>query len=158
MAVGSSSQRLKGVAIFVVVAALVLPASAASERVTVPPGSTEGDQYTEVVPNGGGSSTLDTGNGGTGGSHGVTGGSQGVVPATQALNAAGPEGQKAADLANSNRPPDVKQAQGQGQQPNPESSSSTAGEGGMGLLFVLLLVVTALAAIAYGVRRRLNPA
>ena len=154
---GSSLQRLKGVAILAVLAALALPASAASERVTVPPGSTEGDQYTEVVPNGGGSSTLGTGNGGTGGSQGVTGGSQGVAPATQALNALGPEGQKAADLANSNRPPkDVKQ--GQGQQPKPQPSSSTAGEGGMGLLFVLLLVVAALAAIAYGVRRRLTPA
>ena len=61
-------QRLKGVAIFGVVAALVLPASAAAERVTF--GSTEGDQYTEVVPNGGGS-TLDTGSGGTGGSQGL---------------------------------------------------------------------------------------
>lgn len=148
-------QRLKGVAILGVVAALVLPASAASERVTVPPGSTEGDQYTEVVPNGGGSSTLDTAGGVTGGG---TGGSQGVAPATEALNALGPEGHTAADLANSNRPPDVKQVQGQGQQPNPEPSSSTAGEGGMGLVFVLLLVVTALAAIAYGVRRRLTPA
>jgi hypothetical protein len=152
-------QRLKGVAILGVVAALVLPASAASERVTVPPGSTEGDQYTEVVPNGGGSSTLDTGSGGTGGSQGVTGASQGVAPATEGLNALGPEGQTAADLANSNRPPQqVKQGQEQGQQPKPQPSSSTEGEGGMGLLFVLLLVGTALAAIAYGVRRRLTPA
>lgn len=145
-------QRLKGVAILGVVAALVLPASAASERVTVPPGSTEGDQYTEVVPNGGGSSTLDTGSGGTGGS-------QGVAPATEALNALGPEGQTAADLANSNRPPQqVKQGQQPKPQPSSSTESSTAGEGGMGLLFVLLLVVTALAAIAYGVRRRLTPA
>ena len=145
-------QRLKGVAILGVVAALVLPASAASERVTVPPGSTEGDQYTEVVPNGGGSSTLDTGSGGTGGS-------QGVAPATEALNALGPEGQTAADLANSNRPPqEVKQGQEQGQEPTPEPSSSTEGEGGMGLLFVLRLVGTVLVGIAYGVRRRLTPA
>jgi hypothetical protein len=150
-------QRLKGVAILAVLAALVLPASAASERVTVPPGSTEGDQYTEVVPNGGGSGTLDKGSGGTDGSQGVTGGSQGVAPATEALNALGPEGQTAADLANSNRPPqEVKE--GQGEQPKPQPSSSTAGEGGMGLLFVLLLVGTALAAIAYGVRRRLTAA
>jgi hypothetical protein len=150
-------QRLMGVALLGVVAALVLPASAASERVTVPPGSTEGDQYTEVVPNGGGSGTLDKGSGGTGGSQGVTGGSQGVAPATATLNAAGPEGQKAAELANSNRPPqEIKK--GQGQQPKPQPSSSTEGEGGMGLLFVLLLVVTALAAVAYGVQRRLTPA
>lgn len=140
-----------------VAAALVVPASAAGERVTVPPGSTEGDQYTEVVPNGGGSSTLDTGNGGTGGSQGVTGGSQGVAPATATLNGAGPEGRKAAELANFNRPPqEIKK--GHGQQPKPQPSSSTEGEGGMGLLFVLLLVVTALAAVAYGVRRRLTPA
>jgi hypothetical protein len=137
------------VPIFGVVAALALPASAAAERVSVPPGSTEGDQYTEVVPNGGGGGAA-------------SGGGQ-VVPATQALNALGPQGQAAADLANSNRPPQqVKQGlqpnPKQGQQPNPQPSSSTEGESGMGFLFLLLLVVTALAAIAYGVRRRLTPA
>ena len=155
---GSSLQKLKGVAILGVVAALVLPASAAGERTSVPPGSTEGDQYTEVVPNGGGSGTVEKGGGGGGAS-----GAGQVVPATQALNALGPQGQAAADLANSNPPPqEVKQRQqvkqGQGKQPKPEPSSSTEGEGGMGFPFLLLLVLTALAAIAYGVRRRLTPA
>ena len=153
-------QRLKVVAIFGVMAALALPASAAAERVSVPPGSTEGDQYTEVVPNGGGSGTVEKGGGGGGAS-----GAGQVVPATQALNALGPQGQAAASLANSNRPPQQvkqeqrKQGQGkQGNQPKPLPSSSTEGEGGMGSLFLLLLVVTALAAIAYSVRRRLTPA
>ena len=155
---GSSLQRLKLVALFGVVAAFVLPAPAASARTTVPPGSTEGDQYTEQVPNGGGSGTLDSATGGTGGSQGVTGGSQGVAPATQTLNALGPEGQRAADLANSNRPPQQVEQPKQGQQPNPQPSSSTEGGGGMGFLFPLLLIVAALAAIAYGVRRRLTPA
>jgi hypothetical protein len=153
--VGSSLHRLKGVAILGVVAALVLPASAAGERVSVPPGSTEGDQYTEGVPNGGGGSSLDRHGGGSGGS--------GAVPATQALNASGPEGQAAAELANSNRPPEQGAPARQGKPGNPDQtptaspSSSTQGEGGMDFLFPLLLIVTALAAVGYGLRRRLNP-
>ena len=146
-------QRLKGVAIFGVLAALVLPASAAGQRGTVPPGSTEGDQYTEVVPNGGGSASVDKGGGGGG-----TSGAGKVVPATQALNALGPQGQAAAILANSNRLPQQNPNQKPNQKPKPEPQSSTVGEGGLGFLFPLLLSLAALAAIGYGLRRRLTAA
>jgi hypothetical protein len=77
------------------------------------------------------------------------------VAATQALDASGPDGQAAANLANSNKPP---QAGPGNQAANAQPSSSTEGEGGMGSLFPILIVVTALAAIGYGVSRRLNPA
>jgi hypothetical protein len=139
---------VKAIVILVVLAICALTPALASAATTVPPGATEGDQYSEEVPNGGGSASVDK----TGGGAGV---SQ-AVAATQALNALGADGQKAAALANANRPPQ------QGQPNNsanaqPSSSSSTEGEGGMGSFFPVLLVITALAAIAYGVRRRLNP-
>ncbi|MFL5908426.1 MAG: hypothetical protein ACJ75Z_12625 [Solirubrobacterales bacterium] len=111
----------------------------------MPPGSTEGDQYFEEAPNGGGSGSVNHGSGASGG---------GQVAATQALNQSGADGQAAADLANSNRPPE----QGQPNQGNDQASAPTDGEGGMGALFPIILVITALGAIAYGVRRRLNPA
>ena len=82
-----------------------------------------------------------------------TGGGQSVA-ATAALNALGADGQAAADRANSNRPP---HGGAQNQSADSQSSSSTEGEGGMGALFPILLILTALGAIAYGVRRRLNP-
>ena len=156
---GSRSLRFKACAIAGVFAVCALAPGIASAGTTVPPGATEGDQYTEEAPNGGGGSSLDRHSDGAGGS--------GAVPATQALNALGPEGQAAADLANSNRPPEQGGPASQGKQgnsgkpdqtPNAPPSSSTQGEGGMDFFFPLLLVVTALAAIAYGVRRRLTAA
>jgi hypothetical protein len=134
------------IAISGVLAIAALSPAIAAARITVPPGSTEGDQYFEEVPNGGGggSPDRDLNAGGSGGSPGVA--------ATQALNALGPEGVAAADLANSNRPPS-KSGSASDQQ-----SSSSEGDGGLGSLFPILLVVTALAAIAYGLRRRLTPA
>ena len=150
---------VKATAILGVVGICALAPAVASAGTTVPPGATEGDQYLEDAPNGGGSASVDKGGGGSSGS-------QEAVPATQALNALGPEGQAAADLANSNTP--LQQArQGKPQQPsqgkpnqNPKAqpSSSSDGEGGMGFLFPLLLVVAALAAVGYGLRRRLTPA
>jgi hypothetical protein len=142
---------LKAIAIMGVLAICALTPAVASARVTVPPGATEGDQYFEEAPNGGGSSKVGRQGGGSGGSA--------AVPATDALNALGPEGQAAADLANSNRPPQQEKQQGKlNQKPNQQPSSSTEGEGGMGFLFPLLLAVTALAALGYGLRRRLTPA
>jgi len=139
-------KRLKAIVILAVLAVFALTPAVASARITVPPGSTEGDQYFEQVPNGGGSGSVDKPGSGTGGGQ--------QVAATQSLNALGSDGQNAAALANANRPPE------QGKANNgvdSATSSSTEGEGGMGDLFPILLVITALAAVAYGVRRRLNP-
>jgi hypothetical protein len=151
---GTSSLGLKAYVIFGVFAICTLTPAVAGARSTVPPGSTEGDQYFEQVPNGGGSSSLDRHSGGSGGS--------GAVPATQALNALGPEGQAAADLANSNRPPQEKAGrprQGEAaQRSNEPPASSTEGEEGMEALFPILLGLTALAAISYGAWRRLTTA
>jgi hypothetical protein len=80
------------------------------------------------------------------------------VAATQALNALGADGMAAADLANSNRPLQQSGHPNQGANTQPSSSASTEGEGGMGIFLPILLVLTAVAAIAYGVRRRLTPA
>jgi hypothetical protein len=147
---GSSRITVKAIAILGVFAICLLAPAIAGARITVPPGSTEGDQYFEEVPNGGGS-----------GSPNHQGGSardQGVA-ATQALNALGAEGQAAAGLANANRPPQggTVGAPGGGASAS-QPSSSTEGEGGMGAWFPILLVITAVGAIAYGIRRRLNPA
>lgn len=124
----------------------------ASARVTVPPGATEGDQYFEEAPNGGGSGSVDRSGGGAGGSTGAQ-----PVAGTQGLDRLGPDGKAAAALANANRPPTPNVELGQGQKPPSQSSSSTEGEGGMGFWFPLLIALTAFAAIAYGLRRRLMP-
>jgi hypothetical protein len=146
MQLGSSTRGKFIVLLAITLVALAVPAIAGA-RVTVPPGATEGDQYFEEVPNGGGSGKPTTGT-----DAGGTGGSQ-AVAATQALNSLGPEGKRAAALANGNRPP-----QGPSKPAGGQPTSSTEGEGGMGFWFPLLLIVTALAAAAYGLRRRLNPA
>jgi len=138
---------LKLLAILGVFAACALVPAFAGARITVPPGATEGDQYFEEAPNGGGSGSVDR-----------SGGSGAPVAATPALDALGPQGRAAADLANSNRPPDQAKPNSSQQQTGAQQPSSTEGGGGMGFLFPLLLVVTALAAVAYGLRRRLNPA
>lgn len=135
---------------------LSVPALAAA-RVTVPPGATEGDQYFEEVPNGGGSSSVDKGGLSGGGGGAAAGGAATTgapVAATKGLDKLGPDGKAAADLANSNRPPVAKPDK---QAPPSQPSSSTEGEGGMGFWFPLLIVLTAVAAIAYGLRRRLTP-
>jgi hypothetical protein len=142
----------KAVVFVAVLAISALAPALAGARITVPPGATEGDQYFEEIPNGGGSGQVNR----PGGTEG--GGGAGVA-ATQDLNALGAEGQAAAALANANRPPTAGGGKGSGgaaavDQP----SSSTSGEGGMGAFFPILLVVTALAAIAYGLRRRLTAA
>jgi hypothetical protein len=129
---------------------LFVPALAAA-RVTVPPGATEGDQYFEEAPNGGGSASVDKGGGG-----GSTGGQP--VAATQALDQLGPDGKAAAALANANRPPQAKlDTNIPGENPAAQPSSETQGGGGMGFWFPLLIVLTAVAAVAYGLRRRLMP-
>jgi hypothetical protein len=146
----------RGAKAFTLIAALLLslavPAIAAA-AVNVPPGATEGDQYFEEIPNGGGSGKPNAG--GTD----ATGGSGGGQPvaASQALSALGPDGKRAAALANANTPPPSSSSAKSGGG-KPTSSSSTEGEGGMGFWFPLLLIVTALAAAAYGLRRRLYPA
>jgi hypothetical protein len=138
--------------------ALAMPALAAA-KITVPPGATEGDQYFEEAPTGGGSGSIDKGGGG-----GAAGGSGGgpAVAATADLNKLGPEGRAAANLANANRPPvspSPLKLHPPSQNPRPaQPASSTEGEGGMGFWFPLLLALTAVAAIAYGLRRVLYPA
>jgi hypothetical protein len=151
MQLGSSTHRRILIALTAaMLVALAVPALA-SARITVPPGATEGDQYFEEVPNGGGSASPNQG--GTNNAGGRGEGSQSVA-ATQALNALGKDGQAAAALANANRAPQGPTQSSGDQRP----SSSTQGEGGMGFWFPLLLIITALAAAAYGLRRRLNPA
>ena len=155
MVAGRTTRGGRGAVLALFVACLLVP-TAAQAKVTVPPGATEGDQYFEEAPNGGGSSSVDKG-GGSGGSSGSSGGQS--VAATQSLDQLGPDGKAAADLANANRPPNVKPDQGQSPPPQPsQSSSSTAGEGGMGFWFPLLIIVTAVGAIAYGFHRRFLPA
>jgi hypothetical protein len=154
------SLRQRGIttAFAVVLMALAVPALAAA-KITVPPGSTEGDQYFEEAPTGGGSGSIDKGGGGAGGAGGS--GSSAPVAATAELNKLGAEGRAAANLANANRPP-VSPSPGKLQSPSQnqlpaQPASSTEGEGGMGFWFPLLLALTALGAIAYGLRRRLYP-
>jgi hypothetical protein len=154
---GSTWRRYAAIAILGVLAACAVTPAIASARITVPPGSSEGDQYFEEIPSGGGSGSPEKGDGASGG--GASGGGSGgsgagqEVAAAQALRAQGAEGAAAADLANANRPPIGTKNQG-----NEPASSSTEGEGGMGPLLPILIAVTALAAIAYGIRRRLSPA
>ena len=130
----------------------------ANAAITNVPGATEGDQSWGEAPNGAGSGGVNHGGGGGGGS--VGGGSGGTAPvaAAQALEQLGPDGKAAAALANANRPPEqVKQGHNR-PSPSSQAASPTDGGGGMGFWFPLLLVLTAFAAIAYGLRRRLYPA
>ena len=161
---GGSVGRFAATAILGVVGLCALTPAFASGQTTVPPGSSEGDQYFEAIPNGGGSGSPEKGGGASGGGASGGGASGGAatgggastgseVAAAQALKAKGADGAAAADLANANRPPI-----GTKNQVNEPASSSTGGEGGMGPLLPSLIAVTALAAIAYGIRRRLNPA
>ena len=156
-----SSTRCRGIALLcaICVVCLSVPALAAA-KVTVPPGATEGDQYFEEVPDGGGSGSVNhAGGGGGGGGGGAGGGGGGAtgapVAATQSLDKLGPDGKAAAGLANANRPPQVKATNIPSA---PPASSSTEGDGGMGFWFPLLIVLTAVGAIAYGLGRRLLPA
>jgi hypothetical protein len=150
MELGSPLGRGKVLAIFAILAACAAAPAVANAAITVPPGATEGDQYFEETPNGSGSASVNrSGGGGEGGP---------PVAASQELEALGPEGQAAADLAESNRPPQQQQGKANVAESDEPASSSTGGEGGMGILFPLLLVVTAVAAVAYGLRRRLTPA
>jgi hypothetical protein len=161
---GSSRRRYAAIVILGVVGVCALTPAFASAQ-TVPPGSSEGDQYFEEIPSGGGSGSPEKGGGASGGGAsgggasgggasggGASSGSQDVA-AAQALRAKGADGAAAADLANANRPPIGTKNQG-----NEPASSSTEGEGGMGPLLPILIAVTALAAIAYGIRRRMSPA
>src|SRR5213592_4246269 len=118
-----------------------LTPAVASAAITNAPGATEGDQYFEEAPNGGGSSGVN--HGGTGG--GASGGQP--VQATQALDQLGPDGQNAAALANANRPPEQVKLGANQQNPTPTApaASPTDGDGGMGFWFPLLLALTALA-------------
>jgi hypothetical protein len=145
---GSPRKRYAALALLAVLAASVLTPAIAGARVTVPPGSSEGDQYFEEIPNGAGSGGPERGGGGD---PGGSGGGQ-EVAAAQALRALGADGAAAADVANANLPPIGAEKQG-----NEAESSSTEGGGGIGSLLPILLAVTALGAIAYGLRQRLNP-
>jgi hypothetical protein len=126
----------------------------ASAAITNPPGATEGDQYFEEVPNGGGSGGVNHQSGAGGGGGGTAGQ---PVAGTQALNQLGPDGQQAAAIANANRPPEQVKLNHNQPAPAGQTGSPTDGSGGMGFWFPLLLALTALAAIAYGLRRRLYP-
>jgi hypothetical protein len=149
MVAGRTTRGCRTAILLAVALACLLVPGVAGAKVTVPPGATEGDQYFEEAPNGGGSSSVDrNGGGGSAGGQPVAG--------TQSLDQLGPDGKAAAALANANRPPQVKL--GTNQNPPDQPSSDTQGEGGMGFWFPLLIAVTAFAAIAYGLRRRIMPA
>jgi hypothetical protein len=120
------------------VALCAIAPTALAQEVTVPPGSSEADQYSEVVPTGDGNSSINRGGGG-------------AVAADQALRALGPEGQAAADLANATLPQAVEASDA------PSAADKPSSEG-MGILLPITLGITLLAAVAYAGRRRLNPA
>jgi hypothetical protein len=153
MLLGSSTRRGGLAVLGAIILVCVWVPALATAKVTVPPGATEGDQYFEEVPDGSGSGSVDKGgSAGAGGAGG--GGSTGApIAATQALDKLGPDGKAAADLANSNRPPQLKA----NNIPPAPPSSPTVGEDGMGFWFPLLIALTAVAAIAYGLGRRLLP-
>jgi hypothetical protein len=159
MLLGRSTRRGRIVALLAVAAACLAVPALASARITVPPGATEGDQYFEEVPDGGGSGSVN--HGGSGGAAGAGGGGGSIsgpaVQATQALDNLGPDGRAAAALANANRPPAASHNNKAEVPATSSSSSPTEGEGGMGFWFPLLIAITAVAAIAYGLRRRMLP-
>ena len=160
MELGSSTRRGRiAVLLAVVIACLAVPATSAA-KITVPPGATEGDQYFEEVPNGKGSGSPhgggSGGGGGTAGGGSGGGGAAGVVAADKSLRALGRDGQAAADLAEANRPPIEKG--GNSSAATQQPVSSTEGGGGLGIFFPLLIAGSAVAAIAYGLRRRMFPA
>src|SRR5262245_62707411 len=156
MELGSSTHWGKLAAVIAaIVVCLSLPA-VATAKITVPPGATEGDQYFEEAPNGGGSSSIDKGSpgGGATGGAGQTAGAP--VAATSELNKLGPDGQAAAALANANRPPEQLKSHPIS---NPPVQASSPADGGIGLgiFFPLLIIGTAFAALAFLLRRRLSP-
>src|SRR5262245_32331850 len=158
MELGSSTHwgRLAAV-IAAIVVCLSVPA-VATAKITVPPGATEGDQYFEEAPNGGGSSSVDKGGGGAAGGAGGAGSTSGSrVAGTSALDKLGPHGQAAAALANANRPPGQLKSHPI-TTPPAQASSPTEGDTGLGIFLPLLIIGTVVAAAAYLLRDRLNPA
>jgi len=142
-------------ALTALIALSALAPALSAAAITNVPGATEGDQYFEEVPNGGGSSGVNQGGGG-GSSTGQP------VAGTQALDQLGSDGKAAAALANANRPPENGKTGGNKAGGNngahaSQTGSPTDGVGGMGFWFPLLIAGTAVAAIAYGLRRRLYP-
>lgn len=143
-------------------AALALPvASAAAASGRVPPGNSGANQYTETLPGAGGNKpTRDIG------------GEGGRTPAkvlghanAARLEALGPEGRAAAQLAAKSAPESIAgQPHGEGGVSNPSGSSGlsqvlgqltgSSDSGGMGLLLPLLIAMTIVGAAAYGLGRR----
>jgi hypothetical protein len=132
----SWGRRFGLVAVVALACALVPPV--ASAKVTLPPGASEGDQYFEVVPNGDGKSSIDRSDGDGGP----------PVAAASELNNLGPEGKATADLAQATRPPAA------GEPSHPASAEAPSSDG-MGTLLWILLGSTLLAAVVYGLRRRI---
>lgn len=142
-------------------AALALPASAAAGQGKVPPGVSGAEQYTESLPGPGGNQP--TGGGGDRTPAQVLGHRNAAQ-----LEALGPEGRAAAQLAASSTPVPATAARGDkggADAASGVSSSSPVGQvlgqvsgasgsGGMGPLLPLLLAVAALAAGGYVVARR----
>jgi hypothetical protein len=156
MELGSSTHWGRIAAIIAALLVCVSVPAVATAKITVPPGATEGDQYFEEAPTGGGSSSVDKGGpgGGPAGGAGSTAGAP--VAATSELNKLGADGQAAAALANANRPPEQLKSH---PIPNPSAQASpTEGDSGLGIFFPLLIIGTAFAAVAFLLRGRLNPA
>ena len=127
--------------------ALILPASAAAQSITVPPGQSEADQYFEVVPDGTGNKSLDT----------ARKPAEVLAPKQVAeLEGLGEDGVAAAETAAASAPGD----RGGGR----DNSSDSGGTGfagaaapsrdGFGGMLWLLMVATVVAVGGYAIARR----
>lgn len=157
--------HLRSALLLTALAALALPASAvAAAPGTVPPGFSGANQYTETLPGAGGSEP-------TGAIHEKQGGSGAVPPAkalgdanAARLEALGPEGRAAAQLAaaGASSPGGARRVAGHGAESSGSSAASqivgqltgSSGSGGMGSLLPLLIAAAVLAAGAYVLARR----
>ena len=155
-----------------VLIALLVPASAAAQRTTVPPGQSEADQYFETVPDGKGDSSLDTG-----------GKPSDALSESElaALERLGGDGAVAAQLAAATNPvgagatarpaagdgdgsagaPDAGGAADEGGSPDAEQGPAAGAalalapsRDGLGWLLWLLMLATAAALLAFAVMRR----
>jgi hypothetical protein len=131
-----------------VVALSLAPVASAQDQVTLPPGSSEADQYFEAIPNGGGNGSIDRSR------------HPNPIPgsADQTLRSRGAEGRAAADLARNTQPPSLGQAKSTaGDGPSWNGMGDGPSSNGMGILLPILLAAILVTAIGYWLRRHLTP-
>lgn len=148
---------------------LALPvANAAAAPGRVPPGNSGANQYTETLPGPGGNEpTSGIGDKANGGGGRTPAKVLGHANAAQ-LEALGPEGRAAAQLAAESAPESaIGQPRGTGSNPQASNPSGSSGvnqilgqltgssdSGGMGVLLPLLIAMTVVGAAAYALGRR----